>query len=314
MGTERTGPRRPGQPADAKQVIRQFNEMIDLECLTKRLFQVTPTDEGTAELKESLMDVQSSFIAYGQPAEAVEPCEGAFHDPAVPSQLLAAFDASPGDTRSDASFAKSGSISFGVVPFISMHLVRSLAWPTSCAPKGRDGIDHLLQHRCVCYIGSRTLQRQRYPSSADHKMALRAWFALIRRVLACCLFPFFTPLALTVCESKEALDQSISPSWLRVSSSSLCNFSHTPAFSQSRRRRQHVIPDPQPISWGSISHCKPDLSTNTMPVSAARFGMRGLPPFGLGGSGGKSGSIISHNSSGINGFAMPNFTKSSQFC
>jgi len=32
----------------------------------------------------------------------------------------------------------------------------------------------------------------------------------------------------------------------------------------------------------------PVLSTKTMPVKAARFGTRGLPPFGLGSSGGSS--------------------------
>ena len=263
------------------------------------------------------MDIQPSFITYSQPAEAVDPCERALHNPSVPPQLLAAFDASPGNTRYDPSLAQGLSVSLGVVPFVGVHLVRTLARSSSSAFERRNGINHLLQHRSVRHISSCTLQRQRYSSSLDHKMALRAWFALIRRIWAARLlfcFPFFTPLALTVCESKEALDQSISPSWLRVSSSTLCNFSHTPAFSQSRRRRQQVIPEPQPISWGNISHCNPDLSTNTMPDSAARSGIRGLPPLGLGGSGGNSGSITFHSPSGINGFAIPNSTKSSWFC
>jgi hypothetical protein len=260
------------------------------------------------------MNIQPSLISNGQPTKAVEPCERALDNPSVPAQLFAALDTSPGNPRGDAPLPKNFSVGLGVIPFVSVHLVWSLTWAASSTLQSRYGIYHLLKHRGVCCVSPGTLQRKRYSSSADHKMALRAWFSLICRIFACCFFPLFTPLALTVCESKEALDQSISPSWLRVSSRSLCNFSHTPTFSQSRSLRQHVIPDPQPISCGSISHCKPDLSTNTMPVSAALFGMRGLPPFGLGGSGGKSGSIISHNSSGINGFAMPNFTKSSQFC
>jgi hypothetical protein len=285
--------------------------------------QVAPTDEGTAKLKESLVNIHSSLIADGQPAEAVEPCERALHHPSVSSQLLAALYSSAGDTRGDASLSQSLAIGLGIVPFVSIHLVRALTWSASSALHRRNSIHHLLQHRGVRHVSTRstrTLQRKGYASSTDHKMALRAWFSLIRRVLACCLLlglPFFTPLALlalTVCESKEALDQSILPSWLRVSSSSLCNFSQTPAISQSRSLRQQVIPDPQPISWGSNSHCKPVLSTKTMPVSAARSGIRGLPPFGLGGCGGKSGSITSHSSSGISDFAIPNFTKSSRFC
>ena len=266
------------------------------------------------------MDVQPSLVTYSQPAKAVEPCERALHNPAVPSQLLAALDTSSSNPRYDASLAQGFSVSPGVVPFIGMQFDRALAWSASSlhtSPDRSNGINHLLQHSSVRYISARTLQGERYASSTDHNMALRAWFAFIRRVRADALLfslPFFTPLALTVCESKEALDQSISPSWLRVSSSALCNFSHTPAFSQSRSLRQQVIPEPQPISCGSISHCKPDLSTNTMPVRAARFGIRGLPPLGLGGSGGNSGSITSHNSSGISGFAMPNSTIASRFC
>lgn len=43
--------------------------------------------------------------------------------------------------------------------------------------------------------------------------------------------------------------------------------SHTPARLQSRSRRQHVMPLPQPNSWGSCSHWMPVLSTKRMPVS-----------------------------------------------
>ena len=69
-----------------------------------------------------------------------------------------------------------------------------------------------------------------------------------------------------------------------------------------------------PIRPSRSHHRNPLLSTNTMPVRVARFGIRGRPPFGLGGSGGKSGSITSHNLSGINSFAIPNFTKFVRFC
>lgn len=268
-------------------------------------------------MKKSLVNIEAALVTNGQPAKAVEPGEGALYNPAVPAQLLAAIDPSPRNSRYNPSLAKSFPISFGVVPFVSMQLVRALARSASLPVDWRNSINHLLQHGRVRYVSTCAFQRERNASPTDHKMALRAWFAFIRRVRPDTLLfglPLFTPLALTVCESKEALDQSVSPSWLRVSSSSLCSFSHTPACSQSRSLRQHVIPEPQPISWGSISHCKPDLSTNTMPVSAARFGIRGLPPLGLGGSGGNSGSITFHNSSDINAFAIPNFTRSNWFC
>jgi hypothetical protein len=46
-------------------------------------------------------------------------------------------------------------------------------------------------------------------------------------------------------------------------------------------RRQHVMPLPQPISWGSISQGMPLRRTKRMPVRAARSGTGGRPPFGL---------------------------------
>jgi hypothetical protein len=83
-----------------------------------------------------------------------------------------------------------------------------------------------------------------------------------------------------------------------------CNSSHTPASCHSLSLRQQVIPEPQPISLGSISQGIPLLSTNRMPLRAARSSMRGLPPWGLGGSSGSSGSIISQSSSLTSSLAM----------
>src|SRR5215207_8494742 len=48
----------------------------------------------------------------------------------------------------------------------------------------------------------------------------------------------------------------------------------------------------------------PLFSTKMMPVRAARSSTRGLPPLGLGGSFGKSGSIISQSSSLTNSLAI----------
>jgi hypothetical protein len=66
---------------------------------------------------------------------------------------------------------------------------------------------------------------------------------------------------------------------------------------QSRRQRQQVVPLPPLISLGNIRQGTPLLSTQTMPANVFLFGIRGLPPFSLGGSGGKSGSMIFHNPS-----------------
>jgi excisionase family DNA binding protein len=98
--------------------------------------------------------------------------------------------------------------------------------------------------------------------------------------------------------------------WLEVEGRSAwaaeyCGSPHAVLACHSSKRRQQVMALPQPISWGSISHGMPDLSTNRMPVSAARSGTRGRPPLGLGGSSGSSGSIVSQSSSVPSGLAMP---------
>jgi hypothetical protein len=104
-------------------------------------------------------------------------------------------------------------------------------------------------------------------------------------------------LAGMLAESSEARDQSILSASARRWSSSRCSSFQTSARFQSRRRRQHVIPLPQPISLGSRSQPMPLFKTKMIPVETLRSSSRGRPPLGLGGSGGSSGAMIAHRSS-----------------
>lgn len=101
-----------------------------------------------------------------------------------------------------------------------------------------------------------------------------------------------------------ALDQSICSASRNRFRSSCWNFAQTPAWFQSCSLRQQVTPEPQPISCGSISQGMPLFRTKMMPVRQARFGIVGRPPLGFGLSRGRSGSMISHSSSGTSGVAM----------
>src|ERR687885_231963 len=134
-----------------------------------------------------------------------------------------------------------------------------------------------------------------------HEMVLGTLFATIGRIRPRLFVP---PGAGTLAESSEALDQSMWSVLPKRSSSTRWSRCQTPASCHSLRRRQQVIPDPQPICLGSISQGMPILSTNRRPVSAAQSSTRGRPPFGLGGSFGKSGSMTAHNSSVRSGFGM----------
>jgi hypothetical protein len=257
------------------------------------------------------MDIGSPFIANLQPAITIEPGQGPLHHPAVAPEALAGIDPASCNARSDASLAQGLPTAGVVIPFVRMQLVRSLPRSPTGAFDGLNGIYRCLQHPGVMDIGRRLGYGERDPVSVGHNMALRARFAAIRRIRSGFGAP---PGAGTLAESSDARDQSIRSACPSLSSSTWCILRHTPASCQSRRRRQQVMPLPQPISWGSISHGMPLRSTKRIPVSAARLATRGRPPLGLGGSGGSSGSMIAHSASGSSGFAMRLFYHKCRFC
>ncbi len=88
-------------------------------------------------------------------------------------------------------------------------------------------------------------------------------------------------------------------------SSTWCNRRQTPRRCQYFSLRQHVIPDPQPISLGSISHGMPDRRTNRMPLSTMRSSSGRRPAYRLRlRFFGSNGSMRTHKSSSINGFGI----------
>src|SRR5215218_9234163 len=147
-----------------------------------------------------------------------------------------------------------------------MELLGAFALAATRLSYRRDSVHGLLQDLGVVNVGRRVDHTERDAFSVDHTMALRALFALVRRIRSCLLAP---PGAGTLDESKDALSQLIWSASPKRSRSLRCNRSHTPASCHSFRRRQQVMPEPQPISWGSISQGMPLFKTNRMPVRAA---------------------------------------------
>ncbi len=123
--------------------------------------------------------------------------------------------------------------------------------------------------------------------------------------------PFFARIAAL---SSEARVPSMRSVWCSLVRSTPCRRSQTPAWCQSRSRRQQLMPQPQPISWGSISQGRPDFGTNRLPVSAARLSTGGRPPFGRGCSGGNSGFTTAHSSSETRGLAKPSKQPRNRAC
>lgn len=261
------------------------------------------------------MNIGPAFVADGEPAAAIEPGERALHAPAIAPELAAGVDLAPRQARDNVAFAALGAAEAMIIGFVAMQLVgappRPAAWPAD----RRDRVEHRREQAAVVDVGRAYERGGRGAVAVDHNMALRARLAAIRRVrpgFAASLF------AGTAALSSAARLQSMRLASPKRFSSSWCSRAHTPAACQSRKRRQQVMPDPQPISWGSISKGMPVLSTNKMPVRAARSGSGGRPPLGLGGTGGKSGSMMVQSSSETRGVAMLASTGqdrfSSRFC
>src|ERR671926_47259 len=258
-------------------------------------------DQGTAEMKEGLMDVRPALVADRQAGILAQPRQRALNDQAMSPQPCAALHALARDAHLDTALAQGEPTARDVVCLVRMHLVRALAGPAPRPLDGRDAVDQRREDAASGAVGRGEEDGEREAPPVDHKMALAARFAAIRRIRPGFLAPL---LAGAKALSTLARLQSMVSASPKRSNSAWCRRVHTPARCHARRRRQQVTPLPQPISWGNISQGIPLLSTKMMPVKAARSGTRGRPPVGLGGSGGKSGAIVSHSVSLTNGLLI----------
>jgi hypothetical protein len=73
-----------------------------------------------------------SLVSDGESAVAEEPGDRSFDLPAMPAEVLAGFDAGPGDTRDDAAAAQPGQSLGGVVGLVCADPARSApSWAAS---------------------------------------------------------------------------------------------------------------------------------------------------------------------------------------
>ena len=92
-------------------------------------------------MMERLEDVGASLVADGEAAEAAEPSQGAFDDPAMAPQALATLDATSGDPIANASPAQVAMTARHIVSLISVDLVGPLAGPAAALAHRRYSID-----------------------------------------------------------------------------------------------------------------------------------------------------------------------------
>jgi hypothetical protein len=93
-----------------------------------------------------------------------------------------------------------------------MQLLHTLTRATTRSAEGREGVERRFEHPRVEDVCRRLLDRQRDAPMVDHKLALQAPFAAVRRAGTGLFAP---PGAATLAESSEALDQSIQTAFPR---------------------------------------------------------------------------------------------------
>jgi len=248
------------------------------------------------------VDIWSFFKANTQTTELMKPTVRAFDNPTKHAKAAAVFGITFGKDWSNTAPPQSLAMGFGIVRSITLNTFGVSPLSAFAANLG-DRIHQRNQLRYVVSIGACQRRRQWDAVGIGEYVMLRAGFAAIRGIRAGLRPP---KTARTDVLSTTTRDQSI----CSVSSSLWSNtqriFSHTPASCQSRSRRQHVMPDPHPISLGKYSQGMPVLRTNNIPVSTERLSFGFRPGFRrrrfLGG--GSSGSSSFHNSSSKIGRAM----------
>ena len=256
-------------------------------------------------MKEGEMNIGAALVADGEATVAREPGQGALDDPAMSAELLAGVDALASDAAPDPAPMEVASAPGEVVRLVGVELQRTLARAAGAATWAEDrwdAVDQRLEEARVVQVRRREADDQGDAPAVDHKMALRARFAAIRRIRPGRFAPLF---AGTLAESRLARDQSIWSASPNQSNNTWWSCCQTPACCQATSRRQQVEPLPQPSSAGSILHGSPVFSTKMIPVRHDRSGTGGRPPCGFGGAFGSSGSIASHRSSDTNGLLMP---------
>jgi len=265
--------------------------------------QEVGANHDAAEFEECVVDVIATFAADAEAAELMQPADRSFDDPTKDAQATAMFCVSSRQHRLNTPTSQLLAMSMRVVSAIALNPLGTLPWPAALAAHRRNRVDQRQKLGHVVTVGSGYRGCERNAVSVGDQMMFAAGFAAIRWIGS----RFFPPCtARTDEESTTARDQSIRSASCRCASSASWIFCHTPLRCQAYKRRQAVMPLPQPSSCGRCSQGSPVLSTNKIADKAWRFAI-GLRPgyrlrrfFG----GGKSGSMIFHNLSSKIGLAM----------
>jgi hypothetical protein len=248
------------------------------------------------------MNRRQPFIPNAQAAKLMQPCDGAFNDPARRSKIAAMHSPALGDLVPDASTLQRLPMRLAVIRAVGLHTFWFFQWTTTCARNWGNAVDQWHELGDVMPVGLGQNDIDRDPLRVDEKVVFAPRLTAIGWVRS----SFFPPWIARTDELSATTREKSSLSAPRsLASSTWCSRVQTPAFCQARSRRQHVMPEPQPISCGSISHGMPDCNTNRIPVSTRLSSRRLRPGWVLRRRlTGNSGWTISHSSSSTNSCAI----------
>jgi len=247
------------------------------------------------------MNIITTFITNSQSTKLVQPGKCSLDHPAEYAKSTAIFCSTFSQNRIYAQLVQCVSVRLAVISTITLNTIRSFARTAHLTCDWWDRLNQWHKLSNIMPIGSGDFYRKRNPVGIGDNVMFRSQFPSIR-----CIRARFRPpkTARTEAESITAREKSIlsfSRRWLRRMR---CILFHIPAFCQSCRRRQQVMPEPQPISLGRYCQGIPVLSTKMIPDRALRSPTGGLPPLSRGGCLGKIGLMSFHNWSFTSGLAI----------
>jgi hypothetical protein len=162
----------------------------------------------------------------------------------------------------------------GVVAAVALEHIWAAARPAATTADGGQGGDERFEVGDVIDVGRRYLRHERDAARVGNEVVLGARLAAIGWVRS----SFFPPrTARTEALSTTAHRWSRRPRRRSSASNASCTRCQTPPRCHRTSRRQHVLPEPQPICRGSICHGMPERKTNKMPVKMARSGIGRRP-------------------------------------
>jgi hypothetical protein len=250
------------------------------------------------------MNGRTPFVSQIQAAKSMQPRQRALDDPPRSPQAAAMGPSAFGQLAGDPAPVELVSMRLRVVSSVALDEPRLPQRPTGPAAQRRNAVHERQQLRHVVPVRRREARDNRNPVGVGKNMMFRPGLTAIGRVRS----SFFPPRsARSDALSTTARARSSRPRRRNSVSKARWSRFHTPARCHRTSRRQQVLPDPQPISVGSIFHGMPLRSTKRIPVSTARSGIGFRPAYWRlrGRRLGNSGSIRVHKSSSMSAWLMP---------